>query len=211
MRHPIQIAFVVVSLALSAPATAQHAYGPPGETPRSTRDRTNTLRLNLGTAFYSAGWYTCYYGSSTSCASVPFSSTIPFVVGPQVDLDIAGGMNAISLGFTVTIVTTTSSYFNMDFQQVEASTSVTVWEPTVDYVGRIGSPADDTSGRFRVGAAVYFGRDGQVGGGFRLGGGLSLLGTHRFGIGIDMVAEGGVFNGTLIGGLQILASPEFHF
>ena len=39
--------------------------------PRGPRETGRTPCASTGDAFYSAGWYTCYYGSSTSCASVP--------------------------------------------------------------------------------------------------------------------------------------------
>jgi hypothetical protein len=52
---------------------------------------------------------------------------------------------------------------------------------------------------------------GNVGGAFRIGGGASFFNSNRFGIGLDLVVEGGSLNGQWIGGLQLLASPEFHF
>ena len=33
----------------------------------------------------------------------------------------------------------------------------------------------------------------------------------EFGIGLDLVLEGGGYQGYWIGGLQLVASPEFHF
>ena len=44
-----------------------------------------------------------------------------------------------------------------------------------------------------------------------IGGGASFLNSNRFGIGLDLVLEGGGYNGYWVGGLQLLASPEFHF
>jgi hypothetical protein len=66
-------------------------------------------------------------------------------------------------------------------------------------------------GRFRVGGGMYFGPNSHIGGAFRIGGGASFLNSNRFGIGLDLILEGGAYNGYWIGGLQLQASPEFHF
>jgi len=58
---------------------------------------------------------------------------------------------------------------------------------------------------------MYFGPNGGFGGAFRLGGGASFLNARRLGIGLDIVLEGGSYQGYWIGGLQLIASPEFHF
>jgi hypothetical protein len=53
--------------------------------------------------------------------------------------------------------------------------------PTIDYGAKFGPPTQDTVGRFRVGGGMYIGPNSGLGGAFR------------------------------IGGLQLVASPEFHF
>jgi hypothetical protein len=58
---------------------------------------------------------------------------------------------------------------------------------------------------------MYFGPNSTYGGGFRIGGGASFLNANRLGLGLDLVLEGGSYQGYWIGGLQLLASPEFHF
>ena len=51
----------------------------------------------------------------------------------------------------------------------------------------------------------------SYGGAFRIGGGASFLNANRVGVGLDLVLEGGGYHGYWIGGLQLVASPEFHF
>ena len=205
------LAVVVGGLAVAAPAAAQLTYGPPGQAPGPSDVRKHVLRVNLGVSFFTAAWYTCDFGYAYwSCTSGSFTSTVPFLVGPQVDLDLGGGMNSISAGVSVTIGKTSNDYYSADFQQLRTSTSYTIWEPTLDYVGKFGPPTEDTVGRIRIGGGVYIGQNGKAGGALRLGGGLSFLNTHRFGIGLDVVLEGGLF-GSLMGGIQLMASPEFHF
>jgi hypothetical protein len=66
-------------------------------------------------------------------------------------------------------------------------------------------------GRFRVGGGMYFGPNSKIGGAFRIGGGASFLNANRLGVGLDLVLEGGGYNGYWIGGLQLQVSPEIHF
>jgi hypothetical protein len=119
-------------------------------------------------------------------------------------------MNNISVGFTVAMGTVTSTYYN-NIAYVDASQSVTIWEPTIDYVAKFGPPSQDTVGRFRIGGGMYIGPNSSIGGAFRIGGGASFLNSNRVGVGLDLVLEGGGINGNWVGGLQLLASPEFHF
>jgi len=212
MRKLATLAVVVGGLAVAAPTGAQHTFGPPGQAPAPSDVRNHVLRVNLGVSFFSAAWYTCNYSGNAyeSCTSGFFTSTVPFLAGPQVDLDLGGGMNSISAGVTVTIGQTSNDSYSADFQQFRTTTNYAIWEPTLDYVGKFGPPTEDTVGRIRIGGGVYIGQNGKAGGALRLGGGLSLLNTHRFGIGLDVVLEGGIF-GSLVGGIQLMASPEFHF
>ena len=88
---------------------------------------------------------------------------------------------------------------------------MTIWEPTLDYVAKFGPSTQDTVGRIRVGGGMYIGPNSSFGGAFRIGGGASFLNANRVGVGLDLVIEAGGFHGYWIGGLQLLASPEFHF
>jgi len=85
------------------------------------------------------------------------------------------------------------------------------WEPTLDYVAKFGPPTQDTVGRFRMGGGMYIGPNSSFGGAFRIGGGASFLNANRVGVGLDLVIEAGSYHGFWIGGLQLVASPEFHF
>jgi hypothetical protein len=107
--------------------------------------------------------------------------------------------------------TISTTYYPVTGPAVSQSASVTVWEPTLDYVAKFGPPSMDTVGRFRVGGGMYIGPNSTVGGAFRIGGGASFLNASRLGIGLDIVLEGGGYNGQWVGGLQLLASPELHF
>jgi hypothetical protein len=208
-----RITVLACALAAAAPASAQYTFAQPGQAvPQPVEVWSNVARVNLGVGFYNAGWYTCYYSWSwgwTTCSASSYTSYIPFLVGPQVDLNV-GGMNNISVGFNVAIGTVSSTWWNGTVTQSH-SDQVTMWEPTVDYVAKFGPSTQDTVGRFRVGGGMYIGPDSHVGGAFRIGGGVSFLNASRLGAGLDVILEGGSFNGYWIGGLQLQVSPEFHF
>ncbi len=214
MRHLARIAALAVALAIATPAAAQYTFTQPGQQPQPVQPVetwNNVGRVNLGVGFYNSGWYNCYYGYYYgTCTSGSYGSYIPFMVGPQVDFNL-GGMNNLSVGFTVGFGSVSYSYYNVSNVYVSSSKSVTLWEPTVDYVAKFGPPTQDTVGRFRVGGGMYIGPNSNLGGAFRIGGGASFLNANRLGVGIDIVLEGGGFNGYWIGGLQLLVSPEIHF
>jgi hypothetical protein len=215
-----RLALLTCALAAAAPASAQSTFTPAGQQPGSSQFQPvtsvpsweNVARVNLGVGFYNAGWYSCYYSWSwgwTSCSSSSYTSYIPFLVGPQVDINV-GGMNNISVGFTVAMGTINSTWWD-GRQTLSHSDNVTMWEPTIDYVAKFGPPSQDTVGRFRIGGGMYIGPDAHVGGTFRIGGGASFLNSSRIGAGLDVILEGGGFNGYWVGGLQLQVSPEFHF
>jgi hypothetical protein len=213
MRSTFRTVLVAGALAIAAPAVAQYTFTQPGMQPQPVQQLqlwNNVARVNLGVGFYNSGFYDCsYYYYPYTCSSGSYSSYIPFMVGPQVDFNL-GGMNNISVGFTVDFGSITSTYYN-NIAYVSDSKSVTIWEPTIDYVAKFGPPSQDTVGRFRVGGGMYIGPDSKIGGAFRIGGGASFLNANRLGVGLDLVLEGGSYNGYWVGGLQLLASPEFHF
>jgi hypothetical protein len=216
MRTSIRIAVLAVTLGLAAPAAAQYTFSQPGQpAPQPVEVWNNVARINLGVSFYNSGYYNCsywggYYPYYYTCGSGAFVSYIPFSFGPQVDINL-GGMNNVSLGLNIMIGTVTGTIYDQYNNAVSQSGSVTVWEPTIDYVAKFGPPTMDTVGRFRVGGGMYFGPNSGFGGAFRIGGGASFLNANRFGIGLDLVLEGGAYQGYWIGGLQLVASPEFHF
>jgi hypothetical protein len=216
MRIWIRTAVLAAALAFAAPAAAQYTFTQPGQQPQPVQQLqlwNNVARVNLGVSFFNSGYYNCnYWGGyypTYTCGSGSFVSYIPFTVGPQVDFNL-GGMNNVSVGFNVFLGTATGTLYSGSLSQ-SVSNSVTVWEPTIDYVAKFGPPSQDTVGRFRVGGGMYFGPNSELGGAFRIGGGASFLNTGRLGIGLDLVLEGGGYNGYWIGGLQLVASPEFHF
>jgi hypothetical protein len=215
MRNAIKVLVASLAISSAAPAVAQYTFTQPGQQPmpiQPLQTWDNVIRANVGVGFYNAGWATCYYGYWNfypTCYGGSYTGYIPFLVGPQVDLNL-GGANNISVGFTVALgsVSTTETcpggYCNY-------STSITLWEPTLDYVAKFGPSTQDTVGRFRVGGGMYIGPNSTIGGAFRIGGGASFFNSSRLGIGLDIVLEGGGFNGQWVGGLQLVASPEFHF
>jgi hypothetical protein len=212
MRNALKIFVASIAIAASAPAVAQYTFTQPGQPQQPVQQLqvwNNVARVNLGVGFYNSGYYDCYYWYGYNCSTGSYTSYIPFLVGPQVDFAL-GGMNNISVGFTVLIGTVSSTYYN-NINYVDTSRSVTVWEPTVDYVAKFGPPTQDTVGRFRLGGGMLIGPNSSIGGVFRIGGGASFFNSNRFGIGLDIVLEGGGMNGNWVGGLQLLASPEFHF
>ena len=216
MNIRIRIAVLAVTLASAAPAAAQYTFTQPGQQPQPVQQLqvwNNVARVNLGVSFFNSGYYNCnYWGGyypTYTCGSGSFVSYIPFTVGPQIDFNLQG-MNNISLGFNVFLGTATGTLYSGNLSQ-SVSKSVTIWEPTIDYVAKFGPPTQDTVGRFRVGGGMYIGPNSNIGGAFRIGGGASFFNAKRFGIGLDLVLEGGGFNGYWIGGLQLIASPEFHF
>jgi hypothetical protein len=213
MRNLLRMTLLSLGLAAAAPAAAQYTFTQPGQQPQPVQQLqvwNNVARVNLGVGFYNSGWYNCYYGYYYgTCTSGSYGSYIPFLVGPQVDLNL-GGMNNLSVGFTVGFGTVSGTIYD-GVNYVSQSRNVTLWEPTIDYVAKFGPPTQDTVGRFRVGGGMYIGPDSNLGGAFRIGGGASFLNANRLGVGVDLVLEGGGFNGYWVGGLQLLVSPEFHF
>jgi hypothetical protein len=212
----MRIFVVSLALAAAAPASAQYTFTQPGQQPQPVQQLelwNNVARVNLGVSFFNSGYYNCnywygYYPTYT-CGSGSFVSYIPFTVGPQFDFNLQG-MNNISVGFNVFLGTATGTLYSGLVSQ-SVSRSATIWEPTIDYVAKFGPPSQDTVGRFRVGGGMYIGPNSELGGAFRIGGGASFLNSNRLGIGLDLVLEGGGYNGYWIGGLQLVASPEFHF
>src|SRR5512136_2341609 len=107
MQRLARIALASLALAVAAPAAAQYTFPQAGQQPQPIQPIqvwNNVARVNLGVGFYNSGWANCYssywvpyYGY---CTSGSYTSYIPFLVGPQVDLHL-GGMNHISVGFTV--------------------------------------------------------------------------------------------------------------
>ncbi len=216
MRNLVRITAAACLLAVAAPAAAQYTFTQPGQQPQPVQRLelwSNVARVNVGVSFFNSGYYNCnYWGGyypTYTCGSGSFVSYIPFTVGPQVDFNL-GGMNNISVGFNVFLGTATGTLYN-GLDAVNVSRSATVWEPTIDYVAKFGPPSQDTVGRFRVGGGMYIGPNSELGGAFRIGGGASFFNASRLGIGLDLVLEGGGYNGYWIGGLQLVASPEFHF
>jgi hypothetical protein len=212
MRSLPRLIVLTASLAAASPAAAQYTFAQPGQQPQPVQQLqiwNNVARVNLGVSFYNSGFYNCSYYYGYTCNSGSYTSYIPFTFGPAVDLNL-GGMNNVSLGLNISLGTITQTYY-VGAIATSASKSVTIWEPTVDYVAKFGPPTQDTVGRFRVGGGMYIGPDSKIGGAFRIGGGASFLNSNRFGIGLDLVLEGGAYNGYWVGGLQLLASPEFHF
>ncbi|HET8725075.1 MAG TPA: hypothetical protein VFM53_12835 [Anaeromyxobacteraceae bacterium] len=217
MKNLVRIAVLSLGLAVAAPAAAQYTFTQPGQQPQPVQPMSlyeNVLRVNVGVSFFNSGYYNCnywygIYGPTYTCGSGSFVSYIPFTLGAQLDWNL-GGMNNISAGFNVFLGTATGTIYN-GLTAVSASKSVTIWEPTLDYVAKFGPPTQDTVGRFRVGAGMYIGPNSELGGAFRIGGGASFLNSNRIGAGLDLVLEGGGYNGYWIGALQLVVSPEFHF
>jgi acetyltransferase-like isoleucine patch superfamily enzyme len=219
MRNLMRTLVASLALAAAAPAVAQYTFTQPGQQPQPVQRLelwNNVARVNLGVGFYNSGWANCYssywgYPYTAYCTSGSYTSYIPFLVGPQIDFNLQG-MNNISVGFTVALGSvSTTVYNNVTLQDETVSTNVTLWEPTIDYVAKFGPPSQDTVGRFRIGGGMYIGPNSTIGGAFRIGGGASFLNANRIGVGLDLVLEAGGLNGQWVGGLQLIASPEFHF
>jgi hypothetical protein len=214
MRKLLKIVAVAGGLAVAAPTFAQYTFAQPGQpTPQPVEVWNNVARVNLGVSFYNSGYYNCsywgYYYPYYTCSSGSFISYIPFTFGPQVDINL-GGMNNLSVGLTIMYGNVSGTVYVNNISE-SASKSAWLWEPTIDYVAKFGPPTQDTVGRFRVGGGMYFGPNSGLGGAFRIGGGASFLNSNRLGVGLDLVLEGGGYQGYWIGGLQLVASPEFHF
>jgi hypothetical protein len=210
MPNLFRVAAAAAWLTAAAPAAAQFTFSQPGQAPQPIQQLQtwdNVARVNVGVSFYNSSYWNCFYwGWTVSCSSSAWVGYIPFTVGPQIDLNLQGPSN-ISIGFNVMLGTASGQ--NLSNQPV--SGSVTILQPTVDYVAKFGPSTQDTVGRFRIGGGMYIGPNSTLGGAFRIGGGASFLNANRLGIGLDLVLEGGSFQGYWIGGLQLLASPEFHF
>ncbi len=214
MRNALKILVASLAVATAAPAVAQYTFTQPGQAPQPVQQLqvwNNVARVNVGVGFYNSGFYSCsYYYPYYSCDSGSYTSYIPFMVGPQVDLS-PGRNEQHQPGLHGRVRQHQHELLLGPGLCTSASKSVTLWEPTIDYVAKFGPPTQDTVGRFRVGGGMYIGPDSKIGGAFRIGGGASFFNANRLGIGLDLVLEGGGYNGYWVGGLQLLASPEFHF
>jgi hypothetical protein len=227
MRNPFKVLVASFALAVAAPAMAQYVFQEEWQKQKEKERQLlqppqpvlqhplwyNVARVNLGVTFFYSEYYNCnywygYYPTYT-CGSGSWVSYIPFTVGPQIDFNL-GGVNNLSVGFNVLLGTATGTVYS-GARAESASKGVTIWEPTIDYVAKFGPPSQDTVGRFRVGGGMYIGPNAELGAAFRIGGGASFFNSNRLGIGLDLVLEGGAYNGYWIGGLQLVASPEFHF
>jgi hypothetical protein len=209
MRRLLQLAFVASALAFAAPASAQYTFLSPDKEPPPARRYgwDNVVRVNLGAGFYNTDWYNCYY--YPSCTPSSYASFIPFLVGPQFDFNLDGPSN-LSVGLVIGFGTVNTTYFD-GTQNVSKSAKVTTYEPTLDYLVKVGTPRAGTAARFRIGGGLLIGPDTKLGYFGRLGVGTSFFNTSRVGVGLDLVFEGGAMNGSWVGGLQLLASPEIHF
>ena len=205
-RRSNQVAAFLAALVLTLPqiCDAELQVVPHGS------EHENILRLPIGVSFYNSGWYSCnYFYPYYACASGSYGNYTPFTLGLQGDIHI-GGSSYITPGLTAMTGDVSTSYYN-GLNNVNVSNHVTLWAPSVDYVAKWGDINAETVGRLRFGGVFYAGSDGNTGGGFRVGGGGSLFNQKRIGIGLDVVFEGGSYHGYWISGIQLLASPEFHF
>ncbi len=168
MRNLLRTFVACFALAAAAPAAAQYTFTQPGQQPQPVQQLqlwNNVARVNVGVSFFNSGYYNCNYWGwyGYSCGSGSFVSYIPFTVGPQIDFNLQG-MNNISVGFNVFLGTATGTVYNGP-AAVSVSNSVTIWEPTIDYVAKFGPPSMDTVGRFRIGGGMYIGPNSELGGG----------------------------------------------
>jgi hypothetical protein len=209
MRTFLRATVVAMGLALAAPAAAQFTFLSPDvkPPPLQLEGWRNVLRVNLGVGLYNSDWYVCGYG--WNCSTTTYASFVPFVVGPQFDLHL-GGPSALSLGFLFGFGSVKQTAFD-GVQNVDRSAKITTYEPTLDFLVRLGTPMQDTVGRLRFGGGLLIGPDTKFGFLGRIGAGVAFFNTARFGVGLDLVLEGGSMNGTFIGGVQLLASPELRF
>ena len=211
MRSWLLVAMWVPMILLAHPARAQHAYGAPApvQQPAATT-RPSTLRLALGAGLYNSEILHCS-GASVICMP-DRKLAVPFLAGAEVELAFAGDLNAVGLGVNVLLATTNVTkpgYSPGGFPATETWTLM-VWEPVVEYLGLIGSPAGFVQGRIRLGVGAYFSTGGGVGGALRLGGGFSIFRDSPVGFGLDVVAEAGYLD-WFVGGVQLVITPEFHF
>jgi hypothetical protein len=175
----------------------------------TTTKHENIARIPIGVSFYNSGWYNCvYYYPGYACGAGNYNDYVPFTTGLQFDIHL-GEQSYLTPGFQVMIGSVNASYFN-GYQTLTNSSHETLWEPTLDYIAK-GDSDSDIRGRLRAGAGVYLGSDGHAGAAFRFGGGGSFFNTKKIGLGLDVVFEGGSYNGYWIGGLQLIVSPELHF
>jgi len=209
MRTFLRATVVAMGLALATPAAAQFTFLPPDvkPPPLQLEGWRNVVRVNLGAGFYNSDWYVCAYG--WTCTTTSYASFIPFVVGPQIDLHL-GGPSAISLGFLFGFGSVKGTILQAGVP-VDVSAKITTYEPTLDYLVRLGTPMQDTVARLRFGGGLLIGPDTKFGFLGRVGVGVAFFNTARFGVGLDLVLEGGSMYGAFIGGVQLLASPEFRF
>jgi hypothetical protein len=228
MPRLFKILVASFALAVAAPAMAQYVFQEEWQKQKEKEALArmppqpvlqhplwnNVVRVNLGVSMFYSDYYNCsFWGGfypTFTCGGGAWVSYVPFTVGPQIDINLQG-MHNLSVGFNVFLGSATGTLYSSGLSAQSVTRSVTIWEPTIDYVAKFGPASQDTVGRLRLGGGMYIGPSAELGIAFRLGGGASFFNSNRLGIGLDLVVEGGVYRGFWMGGLQLVASPEFHF
>lgn len=156
----------------------------------------NAIRLEIGGASISRGYYCAYGYYTANCGSVGPILTPLLFYGEYERLF------APWLGFDIGLRFETGPYYNQNKQ---------LWDPTADVVFRLGDPRGGPSFRIRAGFGLWIGSEGKTGAVGRFGLGGTIKGHGALGVAIDAVWETGSFQGHTVAQGQYSIGPEFAF
>jgi len=202
MAKVLQVLFLAAGLAAVSPAAAQERYYYGAPPPRAyyqpqyrvqpTYAFQNALRLEVGGATMAARY--CPNGSSGTCFSGdPWEA---LTLDANADLGL-GGPVALTFGVREAL----APYY---------TGAPSIFEPWMGLSFKFfRNPVVEP--RLVVGGGVLIGNNDDVGGSFRIGGGLSLFGASRIGLAVDLMVDVGRLGGVTVTQVQVALGPEFRF
>jgi len=201
MVRPLQALFLAAGLAAAFPASAQYGgyYGPPPRSypryqpyqPQYQPPPQNALRLEVGGATMVARYCpdpgNCFSGD-------PWGA---LTLDANVDLGLGRGPVALVLGVREAL----APYY---------TGAPSIFEPWVGLSFKfLRNPVLEP--RLVVGGAVMIGDNNDVGGSFRIGGGLSFFNFSRIGLAVDLMVDIGRLGDVTVTQVQLALGPEFRF
>jgi hypothetical protein len=198
MAKALQALFLAASVAAALPASAQGYHGPPPRSypqyrPRYEPPPQNALRLEIGGATMAARY--CPEGNAGPC----FSGDPWGALTLDANVDLGLGRGPVSLVFGVREAL--APYY---------SGAPSIFEPWLGLSFKfMRNPVVEP--RLVVGGAVMIGDNDDVGGSFRIGGGLSLFNFSRIGLAVDLMVDVGRLGDVTVTQVQLALGPEFRF
>lgn len=181
-----------LALLTAVPAAAAPRYSRVSPYEFSVPD--NALRLEIGGATLSSNGLYCPAGGP--CFQDSAFQWDSLAIGG--DLDIGLGRSPLA--------------FTMGVHELAARDAFApnILEPTIGVTARF-LRHQVVQPRIGIGAGLMVGNDGNTGGSFRIGGGLSLFANAPVGLAVDLMVDLGYFADYRVTQVQLAIGPEFHF